>query len=294
VAQAENVLADSASTAFEYASALTRLRIAASMREIPQGGDEIEAILLNREACIDCADHNGDGICDACGHVFAVAVIGVQRYGTLEAAVAAAQAGQTIVLVANHTVDTLALIEGVTLDLNGYAVEAKYLVALNGNAVIDNAGNGLLKCDNVRLAANNPMMPVWDAADNAKGYRFFDMVKYQQYKTQDANGFVFQAKPALGKAANDPYLAAMDTNRLTVKARIYWQSNSGNEVEQLFTFKAADVEKAYQVDDMVLQLTVTGAGAYAGKLWTSIRIESETGVIWEGVDAQPYTGISGQ
>ena len=161
-------------------------------------------------------------------------------------------------------------------------------------ANVDTTGDGLLKCANVRLAANNPMMPVWDAADNAKGYRFFDMVKYQQYKTQDANGFVFQAKPALGKAANDPYLAAMDTNRLTVKARIYWQSNSGNEVEQLFTFKAADVEKAYQADDMVLQLTVTGAGAYAGKLWAAIRIESETGVIWEGVDAQPYTGISGQ
>jgi hypothetical protein len=202
--------------------------------------------------------------------------------------------GETVKLLADTQATDLVLTKDITLDLNGHALTADYLVVFGDGKVVDTAGNGLLKCANVRLAANNPMMPVWDAADNAKGYRFFDMVKYQQYKTQDANGFVFEAKPALGKAANDPYLAAMDTNLLTVKARIYWQSNSGNEVEQLFTFKAADVEKVYQADNMVLQLTVTGAGAYAGKLWTSIRIESETGVIWEGVDAQPYTGVSGQ
>jgi hypothetical protein len=222
------------------------------------------------------------------------ASVGGKIYGSFAEALAAAKAGETIQLLADVQANGVLIKEGIGLDLNGYNLTADYLVVFGNGKVVDTAGNGLLKCANVRLAANNPMMPVWDDADKAQGYRFFDMVKYQQYKTQDANGFVFEAKPALGKAANDPYLAAMDTNRLTVKARIYWQSNSGNEVEQLFTFKAADVEKAYQADDMVLQLTVTGAGAYAGKLWTSIRIESETGVIWEGQDAQPYTGISGQ
>ena len=110
----------------------------------------------------------------------------------------------------------------------------------------------------------------------------------QLYYTQSATGFVFIAKPVLGKAANAPYMA-LANNCLSVKARMSWKSAGGNDVEQFFVLKGEDVQSIYSDKNQIIQLTVNGAGSYIGRLSTTMVIESETGVIWAGVPLL-YTG----
>ena len=215
-----------------------------------------------------------------------VATVNGSVYSTLEEALEAASFGDTVKLLANAEVSELVLTQGVTLDLNGYELDAEYVVAFAGNAVIDSLGDGLLKSRNVRLAADNAQMPVWVEDDD--GYRFFTMKDSQLYYTQSATGFVFIAKPVLGKAANAPYMA-LANNGLSVKARMSWKSAGGNDVEQFFVLKGEDVQSIYSDKNQIIQLTVNGAGSYIGRLSTTMVIESETGVIWAGVPLL-YTG----
>jgi hypothetical protein len=216
-----------------------------------------------------------------------VAQIGQTGYDTLEAALAAAAEGQTVTLAADAKLSVVVLNKGITLDLNGYALEVDYLVAFDGDAVIDGSnGFGLLKSKNVRLAKDNSQMPVWVEADG--GYRFFTMKDSQLYYSQSATGFVFIAKPVLGKAANAPYMA-LANNGLSVKARMSWKSAGGNDVEQFFVLKGEDVQSIYSDKNQIIQLTVNGAGSYIGRLSTTMVIESDTGVIWAGVPLL-YTG----
>jgi len=230
-------------------------------------------------------DGENGQVCGWC-ELTRAAKIGDKEYATLAAAIADAKEGDTIVLLASQKADNLALVKGVTLDLNGYELDAAYLVAFNGNAVIDSVGGGLLKSRGVRLAAENPQMPVWVEEDG--GYRFFTMKDSQLYYSQSATGFVFIAKPVLGKAANAPYMA-LANNGLSVKARMSWKSAAGNDVEQFFVLKGEDVQKIYSDTNQIIQLTVSGAGAYIGRLTTTMVIESETGVIWAG-EPILYTG----
>lgn len=84
-----------------------------------------------------------------------VAQIGETKYATLAEAVAAAQAGETVTLVADVTLkDTLHIVAGkvVTLDLNGYTISqvkeqtAGYQMILNDGKLIinDSVGTGLI------------------------------------------------------------------------------------------------------------------------------------------------------
>ncbi len=207
------------------------------------------------------------------------AMVGDTAYATAQEALEAAKEGDTVKLLTDAEFDSLILAKGVTVDLNGYDLYAEYLVAFDGNGFVDSVdGVGLLKCKNVRLAANNPDMPVWD--DLADGYRLFTMKSQQKYRNQTEDGFEFIAKPVLGSHANDIFMAQSETNGLTIKVRLNWTSNSGKAVEQFFILDPADMATIYSKDTNVIQLNVTGAGSYVDKLYTTCYIESETGVVW--------------
>ena len=208
-------------------------------------------------------------------------------YSSLADAIAAADAGDTVVLLQNVEEGIVILNSNITVDLNGFVLSADYVIGFEGDSLVDTSGGtGLLKSRNVRLAADNAQMPVWVEEDG--GYRFFTMKDSQLYYSQSATGFVFIAKPVLGKAANAPYMA-LANNGLSVKARMSWKSAGGNDVEQFFVLKGEDVQKIYSDTNQIIQLTVNGAGAYIGRLSTTMVIESETGVIWAGVPLL-YTG----
>ncbi len=217
-----------------------------------------------------------------------MAQIGQNQYASVSEALENAKEGDCVQMLADAEVDNLILTKGVTLDLNGNTLTADYVVAFDGNAVIDSVnGVGVLKSENVSLDADNGAMPVWDVA--VGGYRLFTMKSQQKYREKTEDGFEFIAKPVLDSHANDIFMAQSETNGLTIKVRLNWTSNSGKAVEQFFILDPADTKVIYSEDDKVIQLNVTGAGSYVDKLYTTCYIESETGVIW-APNGRLYTG----
>ena len=113
-----------------------------------------------------------NGVCTGCGHVESVAqnTATGETYGTVEEALAAAEAGQTVILLVDCAADTVMVIPGVTLDLNGHDLTAAYAVGFNTAHVIDSVGTGRLVAGmaNVVLDDANAMIPVYDG----EGYIF--------------------------------------------------------------------------------------------------------------------------
>ena len=105
-----------------------------------------------------------------------VAQIGDKPFGSLEQAVDAAVAGDTITLFDNITANDLILLPGVNLDLNGFALTADSILSYERSVVMDTSENvtGLLKvnsADGNMICSTNSYLPVFDSG--AEGYRFF-------------------------------------------------------------------------------------------------------------------------
>lgn len=106
-------------------------------------------------------------------------------YDTLDAALAAATAGQTVTLHNNVTVDDITIAEGVTLDLNGKTLTAEGIMAY-GALVDGTQGAGLVAVDAGQLfintqqenASNTNVLPLYD--DEAMGYRLFNVAVNQK------------------------------------------------------------------------------------------------------------------
>ena len=94
-------------------------------------------------------------------------------YADVAAAMADEKAA-TVKLIANATAKVLALQNNITLDLNGYELDAQMLVGFAGTVIDSSEGEGLLKLANrdyLTLANNNSYLPLYDTV--AQGYRFF-------------------------------------------------------------------------------------------------------------------------
>ena len=263
-------------------------------------GDDVHILLIiDGETVIDYVDEAAQGAIAANGYlgfvgrsetwtitknaqiseVLPAAVIGDTAFATLAEALAAAKEGDTVKLLADAGVDQLVLTSGVKLDLNSYDLTADYIVAFDGNDIVDSAsGVGLIKCARVRLAKNNEQMPVWDEA--AGGYRLFGMRSSQMFLSQSADKFEFLAKPLPGSSANSVFMSQAETNGLTFKVRMSWTGASGNEVHQDFTLKGEDLKTIYSQANQVVSLKVSGAGSYVNRLQVSCYILSQTGVEW--------------
>ncbi len=105
-------------------------------------------------------------------------MIGNDCYDAITDALKAAVSGDTIELFMDNdcTGQTLVLPAGITLDLNGYTLNAPQFLSF-GNVIDSSNGNGLLACnkdtmtDFILLQQENTMLPLYD--NTAKGYRFF-------------------------------------------------------------------------------------------------------------------------
>lgn len=208
--------------------------------------------------------------------------IGETYYTSVEEAMDAAKAGETVFLLKFAEMELLIIRPNITLDLNGQSVSVDFTMGFAGSKVIDSVGGGMLHSPHVQLAKDNPQLPVWDEAKG--GYWFFDMVDQQMYSSQEADSFLFVAKPLLGSMANDGLMAQNATNGLTVHLRMRWQTGSGNQVTQLFTMVPDFIAQVYGNPNNIITMRVSGAGAYAGVLQTTVYIESETGVVWSGAE----------
>ena len=100
------------------------------------------------------------------------------KYTSVSDALAAVTEGQSLVLQADITEADVALLSGVTLDLNGYTLTTDSVLTYSSSAIIDTSedASGLLKIndtDGNMISTDNAQLPVYDA--EAGGYRFFEM-----------------------------------------------------------------------------------------------------------------------
>ena len=233
----------------------------------------------------------------------AVAQIGegdnAQYFATLADAIAAAKAGETIKLVANVKVDgTVLLNKGITLDLNGYVLEAEYLVAFNGNIVDDSEKSGLLKVaqSNISLSKDNARyMPIYSSADEGFVFAKTEM-KYLKDTTHE-NGFKILFRPTsngkfYGNTATD--ILAADTTGLSglyYIVRLSWIKD-GTEQTQDFVYTAERISKITATTGNVLTLTVNDVTDYSD-LKATVIVKSDLGVEYS-VEAGVFNPTSTQ
>ena len=203
-------------------------------------------------------------------------------YGTVEEALAAAKSGETVMMVTNATTSMLSVLEGITLDLNGYTLTASYVVAFNGGNIVDNSESnaGRLAVDSKRivLSESNKQLPV----KTESGYMFADIIKCNtavQTKTLNGDKFVFQ--PWIELTAHEALKQGSETSDVNLLVRVNWTEN-GNERTQLFTY-SDDILNALLNSwngskyTKMLTLTLTGLDTYVGVTYEVI-IASDTGM----------------
>ncbi len=208
-------------------------------------------------------------------------------YGDVTDALNAAAAGETVKMLMDYVETDIVIVnKGVTLDLNGKTLTASYLVAFNGNHVVDNSTDkaGLLKIakNNISLPEDNAQMPVW----TTDGYKFATM-KLQHTVTELVDGFKIKYRPSFGTAFNVPYFAdgAID-NGIQIVIRLSWyDEENGTNASQDFVFSEELVKSIY-ANGKAFTLTVNGISDMKN-VNASLLVISETGVT--SVNENVYT-----
>jgi len=154
-------------------------------------------------------------------------------YESVAEAIAAADAGQTIIMVAD-SVETsgLVLFEGIDLNLNGKILTAPYVVAFAGNTMYNTAsdGSGKLVCSNVALDGNTNMkttgrayLPIW----NGDGYVFDQHnIVCRLLEDTDKGEIEFRIDPRL-RFNRDLLADGITDNKLTMVVRLTWETEDG-------------------------------------------------------------------
>jgi phosphoribosyl-ATP pyrophosphohydrolase len=210
-----------------------------------------------------------------------VAKIGEETYATLADAIAAAHKDDVIVLLADNNEfkqDTIVLNKGITLDLNGNKLTADYLVAFNGNHVVDNGnGTGLLNIanGNISLSSDNAYMPIY--VDNC--YKFAKATMQTKVATTTSNGFVFKFRPGFSTAIYEVLNSkeAVEASGLQVVVHITWTDANGWTRYQDFVCSAELIANMYKNNEAT-QLTVTGMSADLKNVTVALIATSNIGV----------------
>ena len=118
-------------------------------------------------------------------------------YDDVNEALEAAVHGETVMLLGNEDVFQVFVPEDITLDLNGYTLNAEYVMCF-GN-IIDSSQEktGLLSVPTsyMLMQKSNTQLPV----KNGDGYQFFEVTKFNFAYKQEESKYVFQ--PFIDKLA---------------------------------------------------------------------------------------------
>lgn len=205
-------------------------------------------------------------------------------YDTLKGALDAVQAGQTVILLADCTANTVLVIPGAILDLNGHELTASYVVGFDTADIVDNIGTGRLvtAVDNVVLDEGNAMIPVYDG----EGYCFTKAgFGIKQDTTHTGSGIKIDA------VANPVNMTVVDLlkdggadNNVQIVILLSWDTEQGTG-SQRFVFTDAVVGQVYSSNDgsswsgysKMFSMVVTGFESISN-LSARIAIVSDTNV----------------
>ena len=173
--------------------------------------------------------------CTICGYTFSgdnlAAVVNGRVYETLAEAVSKANAGSVITLLSDVTEEEFALVNGVTLDLNGFTLTATAFSGINGHIVDTTGGDGLLVSDSISLADNNAHLPV----SAAEGLRFSSITPDHTLERLDEDTvrirFTFRERAA--DTILDDLIKAGNTE-LSVALKLTWTDAAGEPQEMTY------------------------------------------------------------
>ena len=179
-------------------------------------------------------------------HNVAAAEIDGTRYETLSAAIADADEGDKIILLADVEEETVILGKDITLDLKGHTVDVEsYVVVYQGNDIIDTVGGGLLKAPegHILLQMNNAHLPIWD--DTNKGYVFANCEEFNEKKDVADNSVTYIFLPKLEGSEYELIAKGIDVSGVTMKVEVSWTRSDGTLGSATFTYTDALMQAFY-------------------------------------------------
>ena len=232
-----------------------------------------------------------NGVCTVCGDTQGAAynVTTQTAYASVAEALEAARSGETVLVLADQTVEAVMVTPGVTLDLNGHSVTTTYAVGFASAQIVDNAGSGRLVAakDNVVLDKNNGMVPIYDG----NGYLFtksgFAVKKDTSYQGE---GFKVNASvcPSSMDVVELLKNGAADNN-LQVMILLTWDTADGTG-SQKFVFTDEVVAQVFQSNNgtttgygKMFAMTITGADTVEN-LHADIALVSGTNVQYVSIN----------
>ncbi len=188
----------------------------------------------------------------------------VEIYETVNDAVDAAIAGQTVKLLADDVTTGLVIRADITVDLAGYNLTADYVVAFRGAAVIDSnsavtgaeLGSLIAPKDLVRLDGDNGnYFPVWDGT----AYKFGDtLVTSGDNNGIDATGAIgYSFRYDFTGQRNDLEKLLTQDETALIKVKLTWTTSDGKISDQSFTLPN-EMAEYMLVPGNTARLTVTG------------------------------------
>ena len=142
------------------------------------------------------------------------------QYETVKKALSEAQTGETVVLLCDAQASGfLTVAEGTTLDLNGYALTAKYVSCFGQIADNSKENSGLLKVSQKTflIQDSNDQLAVKDT----DGYRFINVKGFNTKVMDNGSRYVFQ--PLFNPAAHELLRAGKNATGISIEVRVSWR-----------------------------------------------------------------------
>ena len=209
-------------------------------------------------------------------------------YETLEAAIAAAASGDTIVMMEDASVTYVMVAVDVTLDLNGNDLTAATLLYSQNGYLIDAVGGGVVKASNYIMNRDNKgYLPVYDSASG--GYQ---LALFETGVVQDGNTIIYWVETENESALN--LLKQSGNGNLKAVVDVTWTESDSTNGYQRFTFNDT-LNESYWADHLnsAFYFTIGGLTAEMGIVGVTPKITSSMGAadtnVWPEIVVAGYT-----
>ena len=235
--------------------------------------------------------HYDGGICSGCGTLAGVAYNTATgtSYATVAEALKAAQADQTVILLADCVEKTVLIYPGITLDLGGFDLTADYAVGFDTGHIIDSVGSGRLitASRNVVLDEENAMIPVYDGTGFAFTKVGFAIRRDTAYTGE---GIKIQAIASpVSMAVVELLKDGAADNNLEVAIVLTWEDDQGIS-SQKFVLTDEVVAEVYSSNQgnwssysKRFSMVITGVESVAN-LKANIMLTSSTNTVYGGAE----------